>query len=126
MFCPNCRTEYKEGITVCADCGAELVAELLPEVSEVVTVFETRDLALVALAKSILDEAAITYVAKGELPMEQLAVGPVEIQVERQDAETAHGLLDDLEDGLISGDNLEGEDGTTDEGGFDEDTEHLR
>lgn len=29
-FCPNCRTEYDEGYTVCADCGAHLV-DLLPK-----------------------------------------------------------------------------------------------
>ena len=27
-FCPNCRTEYDEGYTVCADCGARLVEKL--------------------------------------------------------------------------------------------------
>lgn len=26
-WCPNCKTEYREGITVCADCKTELVAE---------------------------------------------------------------------------------------------------
>lgn len=27
-WCPNCKNEYREGITVCADCGAALVDEL--------------------------------------------------------------------------------------------------
>ena len=27
-WCPNCKDEYKEGIRVCADCGAELVDDL--------------------------------------------------------------------------------------------------
>jgi hypothetical protein len=101
MFCPNCRTEYMEGITVCADCGAKLVEELPPvlDESQLVTVLETRDLAMVALAKSILEEADIDYTAKGVLPMEQLAVGPVEIQVDRNDEDQAKELLVDLEDG---------------------------
>jgi hypothetical protein len=28
MFCPNCKYEYRPGFTRCADCGADLVAEL--------------------------------------------------------------------------------------------------
>lgn len=31
-WCPNCKNEYRKGITVCADCGAELV-ETLTEAS---------------------------------------------------------------------------------------------
>ena len=34
-WCPNCKTEYREGIKVCADCGAALVAELKEEAERV-------------------------------------------------------------------------------------------
>ena len=30
-WCPNCKNEYREGVLKCADCGADLVAELAPE-----------------------------------------------------------------------------------------------
>jgi uncharacterized Zn finger protein (UPF0148 family) len=30
-FCPNCRFEYKEGMTKCPDCGASLVDKLQEE-----------------------------------------------------------------------------------------------
>jgi hypothetical protein len=30
-FCPKCRFEYRTAISHCPDCGAALVAELLPE-----------------------------------------------------------------------------------------------
>ena len=33
-WCPNCKNEYREGITECADCGVELVDELPEEEDE--------------------------------------------------------------------------------------------
>jgi len=33
-YCPNCTYEYVEGITVCPDCGANLVAEIADQISE--------------------------------------------------------------------------------------------
>lgn len=103
MFCPNCGAEYRAGITVCADCNIPLVPDPPPpfeEESVLTTVLETGDLAVVALAKSMLDEAGIKYVAKGELPLEQLAVGPVQIQVDKDDAAVARDLLSDLSEGI--------------------------
>ncbi|MDD7402340.1 MAG: hypothetical protein SO170_09730 [Butyribacter sp.] len=40
MWCPKCKIEYREGITVCADCGTELVEE---EQTEEVTICEISD-----------------------------------------------------------------------------------
>jgi hypothetical protein len=33
-FCPECRDEFREGFTVCAECGATLVDTLPPEEAE--------------------------------------------------------------------------------------------
>ncbi len=31
MFCPQCKSEYREGFLKCADCGVDLVGALPPE-----------------------------------------------------------------------------------------------
>ena len=78
--------------------------------SDPVTVFETGDPGLVPLVKSLLDSAGIRFVAKGDLLQDilglgrfpggtNLVAGPVEFQVNADDAEKAKALLSDLENG---------------------------
>lgn len=42
MWCPKCKTEYQKGITVCADCGTELVDGTEDEIN-VVNICEIKD-----------------------------------------------------------------------------------
>jgi hypothetical protein len=40
-FCPQCKAEYREGFTTCADCGLALVPELPPEPPDEIDPVET-------------------------------------------------------------------------------------
>lgn len=42
-WCPKCKTEYREGFSVCADCGSELVEEEPGDVSDEVFQEEVRE-----------------------------------------------------------------------------------
>jgi hypothetical protein len=102
MFCPKCRTEYKEGYTECADCGTPLVEELLPEPkpewTDLVTVLSTVNASTIALAKSILEDAGIEFNVKGELPKSMLSIGIMQIQVSSDNEAEARRLLEGVEE----------------------------
>jgi len=76
MFCPKCKTEYREGFTHCADCDFPLVDALpadtdrsvddMPDYVNLKTVFRTTDQGQIALAKSMLDSHNIAYTTLGE------------------------------------------------------------
>lgn len=60
-WCPNCKTEYQEGIEVCADCGAKLVDELPAE----------RELAVVAyISEEELAQKLVKYLEFSSMPAE--------------------------------------------------------
>lgn len=111
MFCPECGGEYREGFTHCADCDVDLVASLppSPEVSDsgLVTVLETDDPAELALAESLLQEAGIPFVKRGDYLHNQFVFGAlglgfndvagmVEIQVAEEQAEAADRALEEI------------------------------
>ena len=114
MFCPQCRSEYRQGFTRCESCDVALVAVLPPEAGDpsdrdLVTAFETGDPGLLAMAHSILDEAQIPYLTQGEGIQDlfglgrlgtgfSILTGPVHILVERASAADARQLLAGLEE----------------------------
>ncbi|HKQ98327.1 MAG TPA: nuclear transport factor 2 family protein [Candidatus Polarisedimenticolia bacterium] len=116
MICPQCKGEYRDGFNQCADCFVNLVVASPPPAEErapvrhdveLVTVFETGNPALAAVASTLLDSASIRYVTRGggleetfgiarfSASMSQIA-GPFEFQVDRADAADAKALLSDV------------------------------
>ena len=102
MYCPQCNAEYVEGVTHCADCGVELVAEQ-PAPSEQLAyvdyeqILATYNPGDVALLKSLLDSEEIDYYFDGEdflysTPMVQ----PAQLLVRPHDMTRARELIKPL------------------------------
>jgi Putative prokaryotic signal transducing protein len=79
-------------------------------VSDLVTVLETGDPGIIAVARSLLDSAGIEFTTKGEALQDLLGLGrfpgganalagPVVFQVRPEDAEQARSLLSELHRG---------------------------
>ncbi len=75
MYCPACRTEYRVGFTVCADCGADLVPQLPPEPEApkpidditLVEVFRTSERFQADAVLSVLDGEGIPGIVRPDL-----------------------------------------------------------
>ncbi len=69
MFCPNCRSEFRAGITTCPDCNVPLVDALPVERHDQaawVEVAETADPSLLPVLRSVLEGAGIPCTFEGE------------------------------------------------------------
>lgn len=118
MICPQCQGEFVPGIEVCNDCGIPLVEpppdeeeylESEQPFEELVTVLESGDPGLLAIATSLLDEEGILYSAGSETVQDLFGVGrmgsfnfnfilgPVPIRVRASDAELARELLREID-----------------------------
>lgn len=103
MFCPECRSEYREGITVCSDCNVPLVRQLEPEpeveYTDLVTVYIGTSTSDLLIAKSLLEDAGIEFFAKNEKAVDFFAqgAGPIELQVRPDDVESAEEVLSAME-----------------------------
>jgi hypothetical protein len=112
--CPECNVEYIDTAIRCSNCDVELT--LGPAIQEehpdpkIETVYATGDPALVALVKSLLEDAEIEYFTKGyeiqdligigRLGGLNFVIGPVEFVVAAEDAPTARELLAHLDDAV--------------------------
>jgi hypothetical protein len=102
MFCPICRSEYREGFTACAECEVALVNELPPEPEpefhdfiEVMTVF---DEGAIALIKSVFDDAGLIYYFHGEYSHRLVPLPfATRLMVREDDASEAKRILTELD-----------------------------
>ena len=101
MFCPKCRTEYREGYSKCVDCSIDLIDELPeepePEFIEYEEVMGTYNPADVAFIKSLLDSENITYYFNAESFMSvRPLVEPARLMVKKDEVESVKMLLKDI------------------------------
>ena len=112
MFCPQCEQEYAWDVMVCPVCDVDTVDELPrlgPEPTpdaELVRVFATGDMGLIAIARSLLEGEKIDYFVRGDGLQDlfglgratsySFAMGPAEFWVRADDAENVRVLLQDL------------------------------
>ncbi len=103
MFCPRCKSEYREGILKCANCGVDLIGVKPPEPAddfgdeEFVEVFSTYQQGDIAFIKSVLDGEGITYFFQGESSIMLIAAGAyARLMVKADEAERAREILQEL------------------------------
>jgi hypothetical protein len=115
MFCPNCRSEFRDGFTYCKKCNKELVDKLDPmpedkpieyEYAEMVTIAETSELFEVALARGALESAHIRFNITNEFTQNLIATSglsglanPItvsKIMVEKVKEEEARLILESI------------------------------
>jgi len=103
MFCPKCKSEYREGFYKCADCGSDLVAEQSPEIIEevsyvdLVEVYSTYQQSDIAFIKSVFDGEGITYFFEGESSIMLVAGGAyARLLVKAEEVQRARDILQEL------------------------------
>jgi hypothetical protein len=104
MFCPKCKSEYREGFYKCADCDVDLAYGQPPEnegdVSyvEMVEVFSTYNQGDIAFIKSVFDGEEIKYYFQGENSNLMVGGGAyARLLVKADEADRAREILQDLE-----------------------------
>lgn len=87
-FCPQCKYEYREGMTVCPDCNVELVDELVaaPESPKLTfshppeVVFEGPNEMLAEMVRGALEDNGIRALLQADHSLAGLGIGEFEEQ----------------------------------------------
>jgi hypothetical protein len=115
MICPECDSEYREGFTHCNDCDVDLVAFVEPIEGEpdaqLTKVWSGTNPAILPVVESLLDEAGIPFMKRGESVQDFFAggrllglnpvAGPVEFWVRSEHAEQAAELLASVDESHV-------------------------
>jgi hypothetical protein len=109
MYCPKCGVEYREGFTRCSDCQVPLAGGTLPPEPPgrfnpalgLVVVLETNNSIQLAMAKGLLEDAAIPFFVLGQITTLVTDVDGflrkwVRVQVPRDREAEARELLEQL------------------------------
>ena len=103
MYCPKCRTEFREGFFECSDCFIPLVENLppeepksIPEYIDFKEIMTSYDLGELAIIKSILDDHQITCLVQGEHFSSYYGGIPTRIMVPKDNVNEAIDLLQDF------------------------------
>lgn len=105
MFCPKCRTEYRDGFSVCADCHVNLVETIPPEpepewldLTEVSIIDNPAEMAFIS---SILEEQNIAYIFKSVSFMNTgMYADPAKLLVRPDQADAARRILAETKQSL--------------------------
>ena len=97
MFCPKCRAEYRDGFTVCADCGVALVDRLKTDSEfDPVFFFETEGDCAWELPELLRRNGVACYLYGGNgvfIRMEEEQTVPGQLYVDRRDLPLAKKCL---------------------------------
>lgn len=98
MFCPECRTEYRDGFARCADCEVDLVPQAPPKLDpiEYVEVYSTPDLIELSMLKSLLDGEGVAYYVSGDLDHRIVGYTGGTLFVDRDRADEIRHLISDF------------------------------
>lgn len=105
MICPNCEAEYVEGVTVCADCGTELVTQEdfeinLVEHDDWISVYSTDVMYEAEMIKSNLAGAKIESIILSQKDKSFPAGGDlsvIKVMVQKDDADDAVNIIQDIQ-----------------------------